>query len=411
MDPDPHNSPMDHGADNLADKVVAAPRIAAQQQPDPLEQKQLEDAIAELGTVLPNYSLGAFWQSQENAPMVVWWPQESATDLGSSPLPSALPQFDLTLNADLTDEVTLSITDLLTAQAATILAPPEPLAQQEKNGTEPARPLPPLVALPWRAAAYLYGGGWVRPQGGGLGLVVLGTTPLAPLAQHCLRQQLALMQEEECPRKELDPTVTCRALAHQIQTPLSLLELYITLLDQAPETCSANVVQTLGQAIHQIQDALTRFCTRSAPDQRDWHDLRPIVLTVVQSLNPWVETQGVQVQIPEEALTLWCDRWQLEQVFLNILNNAVQFSPPQGTIACRWQTVAEGVLIQVQDQGPGLGEGEPQHIFQPAYSRREGGNGLGLAIARRFVLAHRGHIWAEALPIGGTQISVLLPQS
>jgi signal transduction histidine kinase len=199
-------------------------------------------------------------------------------------------------------------------------------------------------------------------------------------------------------------------MAHQIQTPLSLLELYTTLLDQAPEACAPNVMQTLGQAIQQIQDTLIRFCREGAPQpQRENHALTPILAAVMQILGPWIEAKTLQVTWPEADLRVYCDRWQLHQVLLNVLNNGVQFSPPGSQLTCHWTRSAAGVLIQVQDQGPGVTAADSQRIFQPAYSRREGGNGLGLAIARRFVLAHQGHIWAEALPTGGTQVSILLP--
>lgn len=288
---------------------------------------------------------------------------------------------------------------------------------------EPPGALPPLIPLPYPGANHLYGvlsvGGGLSPgaspqdRGAGMGwmgLVVVGDRPLTTVEALGVRQQGALLAATRT--SPPDALAPCRDMAHQIQTPLSLLELYTTLLEQAPETCAPNVMQTLGQAIQQIQDTLTRFC--SDPDQQphpDHHDLFPLLMAALQTLNPWIEAKGLRVDILGDDLTVWCDRWQIHQVLLNVVNNAVQFSPVGSTLTCRWRRSDQGVLIQVQDQGPGVAAQDSQQIFQPAYSRREGGHGLGLAIARRFVLAHQGHIWAEALPAGGTQVSIALPKS
>lgn len=364
--------------------------------PFPTAPVQLSDrgaGLPELAIALTQWAVGTFAQAGVGSALRLHW---------QGTLPAA--------------GVIDWLTTFLASESVAVLA--LMAADIEREGA-----LPPLMPLPYGGSSYLYG---VIGQGlgqgldlpppdserktGWTGIVVMGDRPLTAVEALCVRQQGVLMTAVVEP--PMDPLAPCRDMAHQIQTPLSLLELYTTLLEQAPDTCAPNVMQTLGQAIQQIQDTLTRFC--SDPDQqphKEHQDLFPLLMAALQTLNPWIEAKGVQVEILGDDLAVWCDRWQIHQVLLNVVNNAVQFSPADSTLTCRWQRSDQGVLIQVQDQGPGVAEQDSKKMFQPAYSRREGGHGLGLAIARRFVLAHQGHIWAEALPEGGTQVSIALPRN
>jgi signal transduction histidine kinase len=378
-------SPPDHG------EPVAVSSSFSHVPTAPAQLRDCRAEVTDLAIALPQWAVGTFVQAGVGSALRLHWQ-------GTPPAAGVIDW----------------LTAFLASESVAVLA--LMAADIEWEGA-----LPPLMPLPYGGSSHLYG---VIGQGLGPGLdlpppeseretdwtgiVVVGDRPLTAVEALCVRQQGALMAAVAEPAA--DPLAPCRDMAHQIQTPLSLLELYATLLEQAPETCAPSVMQTLGQSIQQIQDTLTRFC--SDPDQqphKDHQDLFPLLMAALQTLNPWIEAKGVQVEIQGDDLTVWCDRWQIHQVLLNVVNNAVQFSPPQGTLTFHWHRSAEGVLIQVQDQGPGVAEQDSQNMFQPAYSRREGGHGLGLAIARRFVLAHKGHIWAEALPAGGTQVSIALP--
>ena len=92
---------------------------------------------------------------------------------------------------------------------------------------------------------------------------------------------------------------------------------------------------------------------------------------------------------------------RLSQVFLNVIANAVSFSPPDGEIRIRAMRDGRAVLVSVEDQGPGIPEDKLTAIFDRFYSERPAGekfgthSGLGLSISRQIVEAHRGRIWAE----------------
>ena len=108
---------------------------------------------------------------------------------------------------------------------------------------------------------------------------------------------------------------------------------------------------------------------------------------------------------------LLLDKLQIQQVFDNLISNAIHFSPNFGKITIERQTFQEEVLIKISDQGPGIPFEDIQKVFNPFYSHRVGGTGLGLTIAKKIILDHRGNICAQNLPDGGAAFSIILPRN
>jgi two-component system sensor histidine kinase ChvG len=113
---------------------------------------------------------------------------------------------------------------------------------------------------------------------------------------------------------------------------------------------------------------------------------------------------------------------RLVQVFRNLLNNAVSFSPPGGRIACRARRRDDCIVITVEDEGPGIPEGKKEAIFERFYSERPAvekfgtHSGLGLSISRQIIEAHKGTITADnrrdaAGRVCGARFTVMLPAS
>lgn len=105
------------------------------------------------------------------------------------------------------------------------------------------------------------------------------------------------------------------------------------------------------------------------------------------------------------------DRKRMVQVFQNLLENAIQHSPPGGRVVVRACPAGEpaGVLFAVEDAGPGFQAEDLPHVFEPFFTRRRGGTGLGLSIVQRIVEQHRGEITAANRPEGGGVMTVRLP--
>jgi two-component system sensor histidine kinase KdpD len=103
----------------------------------------------------------------------------------------------------------------------------------------------------------------------------------------------------------------------------------------------------------------------------------------------------------------------IEQVLINVLDNAIKYTPPGSPLSLSAWTTDGAVTVEVADRGPGLPPGEEQRVFEKFYrAQRPGessGAGLGLTICRGIIEAHGGHIWAENRPGGGTAFRFTLP--
>ncbi|MBV9695759.1 MAG: hypothetical protein JO005_02400 [Gammaproteobacteria bacterium] len=131
------------------------------------------------------------------------------------------------------------------------------------------------------------------------------------------------------------------------------------------------------------------------------------------------EARGCRIQVLAGAeLTVWGDAELLRSAFENVLRNAVRYSPPGGEITVTAQGTPDksAVQVRIRDQGPGVPEKDLGLIFEPFYRvdaarehRRQGGEGLGLAIAARAIAAHAGQIRAANAADGGLEVSISLP--
>ena len=202
-------------------------------------------------------------------------------------------------------------------------------------------------------------------------------------------------------------------VGHQLRNSLGFIglyahNLYLGLEDspwQEQATIISESIQDLDTNLNELID-----CGQSAKLRVTFQDLRSLVVESITNLQPLINQKKVKILIPDTSTTLKIDRLQMKQVFDNILSNAVHFSPNSGTITCSWQIFQDEVLIKISDQGPGLSKEDLQKVFTPFYSRRRGGTGLGLTIAKKIVLDHQGSIWAQVLSEKGAQFSVILPR-
>jgi signal transduction histidine kinase len=128
-------------------------------------------------------------------------------------------------------------------------------------------------------------------------------------------------------------------------------------------------------------------------------DLLEVVVDEFKSL--CAERQvSIVYRPPDEETATMVDPERLKQVFRNLLSNATKFSPPQGTVNVRMRRLAQSLLISVRDEGPGIPADELELVFDKFVQSSKtksggGGTGLGLAISREIVAAHKGRIWAE----------------
>jgi signal transduction histidine kinase len=127
--------------------------------------------------------------------------------------------------------------------------------------------------------------------------------------------------------------------------------------------------------------------------------------------------QSLTLGRPEPDVVVYADRALLLMALTNIVNNAIKFTPQEGNIQIKVIDRPQEVWVCVQDDGVGIPERDLENIFKPFYqvedhmTRRHGGMGLGLSIAKAVVEAHRGRIWAESAGKNqGATLTMSLPK-
>ena len=200
-------------------------------------------------------------------------------------------------------------------------------------------------------------------------------------------------------------------LAHEIRNPLASLKGNAQLLARAlpeGEKSRTKADRVVGEAIRleTLTNDLLEFA-RTGAIQRESTD--PIALLREAA----AEVGGDRVEVAAAGAP---DAWQLDrprmrQVLTNLLDNAVQSTEAGARVEARVGRDGNRLVYVVRDSGPGIAEDDLPRLFEPFFSRRTQGTGLGLAVSKRLVELHGGTIQARNLPGGGAEFSVSLPKA
>jgi signal transduction histidine kinase len=145
-----------------------------------------------------------------------------------------------------------------------------------------------------------------------------------------------------------------------------------------------------------------------------------LVYEVVETLRPIAAEKPIDLKTihPELSILVWADREKITQVLMNLIGNAIKFTPPHGSVtvcSASASTATDCVQVSVSDTGPGISEQERGKIFDKFYQvavnegQKPKGTGLGLAIAKTLVELHGGKIWVESALNSGSTFHFTLP--
>jgi two-component system sensor histidine kinase KdpD len=215
------------------------------------------------------------------------------------------------------------------------------------------------------------------------------------------------------------------SLSHDLRTPLGVITGAASGLrergDQMDPTARADLLDSILQEsermnrlIRNLLDMI-RLETGSLEVQKEWQPLEDTVGVALLRLDERMRDHPVTVLLPPDLSLVPIDAVLLEQVFINLLENAAKYTPAGTPVEISAHNVPGAVQVSVADRGPGLPPGEETRIFEKFYrgAAAESGQGvgLGLTICRGIITAHGGRIWAEPRSGGGIQINFTLPLS
>ena len=212
------------------------------------------------------------------------------------------------------------------------------------------------------------------------------------------------------------------SVSHDLRTPLGVITGAVsTALEtpDLPEPARRELLQSAqeeAQRLHRLVSNLldiTRLEAGSLELHTEWTPLEEVVGSALNRRELATEVHRVRVSLPADLPLVAMDGVLMEQLLLNLLDNALKYSPPGSPVDIKAWAAGKSLTLSISDQGPGIPFGEEERIFEKlargqAASNRPGA-GLGLAICKGIVTAHHGRIQAVNHPQGGAQFLVTLP--
>ncbi len=225
------------------------------------------------------------------------------------------------------------------------------------------------------------------------------------------------------------------SVAHEVGTPLHSIAWHVQALGEetgvTPEMKQRVVIieEQLARVVRIIQDLLSS--TRPRHPEPKWLPADQIVKPATLLMQPAFHEKGItlKVEIPQDLPLVWADAEKMQQVFVNLLANALAATPHRGTVYVeagaraassdeleRGRRIADAmaplvITVSVKDTGCGMPEADVQRAFEPFFTTKAvgKGTGLGLFLSRESVLAHGGNLLLESESGRGTTVTVILP--
>jgi two-component system sensor histidine kinase KdpD len=212
------------------------------------------------------------------------------------------------------------------------------------------------------------------------------------------------------------------SISHDLRTPLAVMAGASSSLAERGDRFSAEERTALAKSIYrqaremseQVAKVLqmTRLETGGIALERDWAAVSEIAGSVLARLAEPLAGHRLMVDIPTDLPLLRVDATLIDQALANLLENAARHTPVGTLVQLRARCEGSGLVLSVEDFGPGLGDRDMEGVFAKFHrgtAEGAGGVGLGLAICRAIVNLHGGRVWAERIPGGGTAFHMWLP--
>jgi len=216
---------------------------------------------------------------------------------------------------------------------------------------------------------------------------------------------------------------TTADIAHELRTPLSVLQIELESLEDGLVEADSAYIAGLQQEVRHLERLIDDLRILSLADagelalEHEPVDVAWLVRGTVRRIQDTARSKQIalEARVDEHTPMVQGDAQRLSQVLLNLLSNAMDHTPPGGSVHATTRREPGRVIISVEDTGTGISEADLPHIFERLYradrsrSRVTGGSGLGLSIAKSLVEAHGGEIWTVSALGEGTTMSFSLP--
>lgn len=214
-----------------------------------------------------------------------------------------------------------------------------------------------------------------------------------------------------------------QSVSHDLRAPLaSIMASANTQVEMAYELSTADIIK-IGQEIYSESEDLNRLINNllqityleaeSVKLEKEMHSLGDVIKNLLPLVNNKLRNRQIILNIPEELPEIPFDQSLIEEVLLNLIDNAIKFTPADTPVEISVSKQTDHLLVLIDDSGPGIVPDEVKKLFEKFYRGRlltsERGLGLGLAICHSVIKVHGGEIWAENRVGGGASFRFTLP--
>lgn len=204
-------------------------------------------------------------------------------------------------------------------------------------------------------------------------------------------------------------------VAHEVRNALVPVSLYMSLLRRrlSEDSGSLDILAKVEAGFAALDVTVNDLLNFTAHRNPQWQTfvVGDLVEEVCDSVGPQLDAQmiDVEIDVPPQTL-LTADREMVRRALLNLVLNAIDVMPEGGSLVVTSYDGVRGFEIEVADSGPGLSEEDQRRVFEPFYSKKQHGTGLGLAVVYHVAEAHGGTVTATNCPEGGAAFTIKFPR-
>ncbi|MFY9301112.1 MAG: HAMP domain-containing sensor histidine kinase [Candidatus Nitrosotenuis sp.] len=222
-------------------------------------------------------------------------------------------------------------------------------------------------------------------------------------------QEMVVENEQKLNRFTHIGELTSR-ITHDMRNPLTVIINYSMMIRKNSKNKldkksldQLSLIETEARKIyHLVEDVLNYV--KLPPLKLETHSLHDILKKVIEGLEV---SDNVEIHLPKNNPRIACDIDKLEVVFVNLITNAIQAMNGSGTITISARAEQDNIIVEVEDSGPGINDEDLDKVFEPLFTTKEAGTGLGLASCKNIIERHRGTITAKNNP---TTFTITLPK-
>ncbi|MFZ0916482.1 MAG: ATP-binding protein [Candidatus Udaeobacter sp.] len=215
-------------------------------------------------------------------------------------------------------------------------------------------------------------------------------------------------------------TLLAAGVAHEIGNPLNSLHIHLQLMERSVQKLHGNAKEELQQSIdiarseiNRLDSIVTQFLRAIRPSRPQLHpeSLNTIIEETVRFFTPEIQDRDITVkqELRSDLPLLQLDKDQMKQAFYNVIKNGLEAMKRHGTLHIRTDMDDTNVIVSFLDTGIGMSAGNLSRIFEPYFTTKPSGTGLGLLIVRRIVREHGGELSIESNEGEGLTLTIRLP--